>query len=156
MTQPPSPHKLAQITGNLGMYYVCYQLSLRNWNAMPTSRNARGIDIIAYPFEADCFIGIQVKTVSKRSAIPLGTSLEKVMGDCWIIVTEARHPTKSPNSFILGARKVRTLAKCNGRKEGGSLFFLEISAYEKDEFKDNWVELDNMLAQKRGTKTAGE
>ena len=37
-----------QITGNVGLYYVCYRLSIMGWNAMPTARNARGIDIIAY------------------------------------------------------------------------------------------------------------
>ena len=34
-----------QITGNIGLYYTCYQLSRLGWNVMPTSRNARGIDI---------------------------------------------------------------------------------------------------------------
>jgi len=37
-----------QITGNIGLYYTCYRLSRLGWNVMPTSRNARGIDIIAY------------------------------------------------------------------------------------------------------------
>jgi hypothetical protein len=30
-----------QITGNLGLYYCCYKLSLLGWNVMPTARNAR-------------------------------------------------------------------------------------------------------------------
>lgn len=30
------------------MYYACYRLSRMGWNVMPTARNARGIDIIAY------------------------------------------------------------------------------------------------------------
>ena len=37
-----------QVTGNIGLYYVCYRLSRRGWNVMPTARNARGIDMIAY------------------------------------------------------------------------------------------------------------
>ena len=37
----------AQIVGNAGLYYASYRLSLLGWNAMPTSRNARGIDVIA-------------------------------------------------------------------------------------------------------------
>lgn len=40
--------KSNQIVGNVGLFYVCYQLCKRGWNAMPTSRNARGIDIIIY------------------------------------------------------------------------------------------------------------
>ena len=33
-----------QVVGNVGLYYVCYKLSLQGWNVMPTARNARGID----------------------------------------------------------------------------------------------------------------
>ena len=49
-----------QITGNLGLYYCCYKLSLLGWNVMPTARNARGVDIIAYSSDASRFQGIQV------------------------------------------------------------------------------------------------
>gem|GEM_PF-3520205 len=49
---PPSQEEVmskdTQVTGNIGLYYACYQLSRMGWNAMPTARNARGIDIIAY------------------------------------------------------------------------------------------------------------
>jgi hypothetical protein len=29
------------VVGNAGLYYACYQLSLRGWNAMPTARTSR-------------------------------------------------------------------------------------------------------------------
>ena len=45
-----------QVTGNIGMYYACYKLSCMGWNVMPTARNARGIDIIAYNKEGTDFI----------------------------------------------------------------------------------------------------
>jgi hypothetical protein len=51
------------------------------WNVMPTARNSRGIDIIAYNKEGKDFIGVQVKTLSKRNPVPLGNSLDKIMGD---------------------------------------------------------------------------
>ena len=70
----------AQITGNIGLYYTCYRLSKMGWNVMPTSRNARGIDIIAYNREGTKFIGIQVKTLSKRNPVPLGKVLKKSWG----------------------------------------------------------------------------
>ncbi len=38
----------AHFTRNAGLYYTCYPLSLLGWNVMPTARNARGVDIIAY------------------------------------------------------------------------------------------------------------
>jgi len=47
-----------QITGNVGLYYCCYRLSLLGWNVMLTARNARGVDIIAYNKDATRFIGV--------------------------------------------------------------------------------------------------
>ena len=72
------------------MYYACYKLSCMGWNVMPTARNARGIDIIAYNKEGTDFIGVQVKALSKRNPVPLGNSLEKVMGDFWLIAVKKR------------------------------------------------------------------
>jgi hypothetical protein len=37
-----------QIVGNIGLYYVSYRLSQLGWNVMPTARNAKGIDLVAY------------------------------------------------------------------------------------------------------------
>jgi hypothetical protein len=44
--------KSSQVTGNVGLYYVCYQLAKRGWNVMPTSRNARSVDVIIYNHDA--------------------------------------------------------------------------------------------------------
>lgn len=30
-----------QVVGNIGLYYICYELCRRGWNVMSTSRNAR-------------------------------------------------------------------------------------------------------------------
>jgi hypothetical protein len=54
---------------------------------MPTSRNARGVDIIAYNRDCSKKITIQVKALSKKKApVPLGKSIDGVMGDFWVIV----------------------------------------------------------------------
>src|SRR5450756_1402065 len=101
----------AQVVGNAGLYYCCYKLSLLGWNVMPTARNARGIDIIAYGPDAKSFCGIQVKTVSKRDAIPLGDSLERMMGDYWIVVNQMA--SGSPSAYVLMPDEVRGLAHRN-------------------------------------------
>jgi hypothetical protein len=67
----------SQVICNVGLYHACYKLSLLGWNVMPTARNARGVDIIAYSSDASRFIGIQVKTLSKRNPVPLGPLLDK-------------------------------------------------------------------------------
>lgn len=122
------------ITGNIGMYYACYKLSCMGWNVMPTSRNARGIDIIAYNKNGSNFIGIQVKTLSKKDAVILGNSLDKVMGDYWIIVNNAAN---EPNAFIMLPKEIKTLAH-QGEKNGNVLYWLLPTSYDTPEFKEAW------------------
>ena len=102
-----------QLTGNVGLYYCCYRLSLLGWNVMPTARNARGVDIIAYSRDAKRFVGIQVKSLSKRNPVPLGTSLEKLMGDFWIIVNRV---ASTPSAFVLLPSEVKKRAH-QGKKD---------------------------------------
>ena len=49
--------------GNTGMFYACYCLSRLGWNVMPTTRNARGIDIVAYSPDGRHFLALQVKAL---------------------------------------------------------------------------------------------
>jgi len=123
-----------QVTGNIGMYYVCYMLSRMGWNVMPTARNARGIDIIAYNKTGTEFIGVQVKTLSKRNPVPLGTSLEKIMGDYWLIINNV---SAEPVSFVLRPEEVKSLAH-RGEKDGRVSFWLQPSAYDRPDFKEAW------------------
>src|SRR3990170_3975690 len=60
-----------QTVANIGLFYVCYCLSRRDWNVMPTALNARGVDILIYSQDAARTRTIQVKTLSKASAVPL-------------------------------------------------------------------------------------
>ena len=117
-----------QLTGNVGLYYCCYRLSLLGWNVMPTARNARGVDIIAYSRDASRFVGVQVKAMSKRNPVPLGTSLDKIMGDFWVIVNKVATPT--PSAFILLPSEVRERAH-RGEKDGRVSFWLQPADYEQ-------------------------
>lgn len=116
-----------QVTGNVGLYYCCYKLSRLGWNVMPTARNARGVDIIAYNADASRFIGIQVKTLSKRNPMPLGASLDKCMGDFWVIVNKVG--TESPSAFVLTPSEVKKRA--SRTKTGTVWYFLEPSRYDQ-------------------------
>ncbi|WP_420465821.1 hypothetical protein [Panacagrimonas sp.] len=124
-----------QIVGNLGLYWCCYKLSLLGWNAMPTARNARGVDIIAYSSDASRFKGIQVKALSKRNPVPLGKDLEKCMGDFWVIINKVA--SESPSAFILTPDEVKSSAH-RGEKDGKVSYWLQPSSYEKPEFKEAW------------------
>jgi hypothetical protein len=57
-----------QLVGNTGLFYVCYELSKRGWNCLPTTRNARGVDIIIYDLDGERKLTIQVKTLSKKKS----------------------------------------------------------------------------------------
>ncbi len=127
-----------QIVGNAGLYYVCYELSKKGWNVMPTSRNAKGVDIIAYKdnLTATRYISVQVKALSKRSPVPLGNSIEKIMGDFWTIVIL----DKTPNIYILKPDNVKNLAH-KGEKDGRVSLWLQPNAYENS--KDRWDIIEN-------------
>ena len=101
---------------------------------MPTARNARGIDIIAYNKEGTKYIGIQVKTLSKRNPVPLGNSLDKVMGDYWIIVNDVLN---EPNAFILLPNEIKELAH-KGEKEGRVSYWLQPNTYDVELYKEAW------------------
>lgn len=123
-----------QVTGNIGLYYACYKLSCKGWNVMTTARNARGIDIIAYNRKGTQYFGVQVKALSKRNAVPLGSNLEKVMGDFWIIVNNV---AKEPNVFILLPGEVKSQAVRN-EKDGRISYWLEPKTYDVPEFREAW------------------
>jgi hypothetical protein len=123
-----------QLTGNVGLYYCCYRLSLLGWNVMPTARNARGVDIIAYSRDASRFVGIQVKALSKRNPVPLGKSLGKVMGDFWVIINKV---ATTPTAYVLLPSEVHALAR-RAEKEGRVSFWLQPTDYDNEQFHEKW------------------
>ncbi|CAJ2376115.1 MAG: conserved hypothetical protein [Arenicellales bacterium IbO2] len=123
-----------QIIGNIGLYYVCYKLSWMGWNVMPTARNARGIDIVAYK-TVDNFVSIQVKTLSKNAGVGLGKSLDRVVGDYWVIVSNVASENGLRTSVML-PEEVRNNATRN--KGGEKLYWLGHKTYEKPEFAEKW------------------
>ena len=123
-----------QVTGNVGLYYCCYKLSLLGWNVMPTARNARGVDIIAYNAEATKIIGLQVKSLSKRNPVPLGKSLDKIMGHWWVIIDNV---ATEPRAFIMDPKEVRRLHVCSG-VVGNESYWLAAKSYDTDKFREAW------------------
>lgn len=122
----------SQVTGNVGLYFICYQLSKRGWNVMPTSRNARGIDIVIYSQDGNRKYTIQSKSLTRRSAVPLGNNLDNIMGDYIII---CRNVLEQPDVFIAPIDEIRN--KINTENKSGKIsHWLEPKDYEQ--FKDRW------------------
>ena len=137
----PLPPLRRHVDGNVGLYFAAYRLSKLGWNVMPTSRNARGVDLLAYDMSARRYRGIQVKTLSKRDNVRLGGSRDELMGDWWIIVTKVA--TDNPQCFIMRPSEVRKLAKRANRadpinKERRFLWWLGPNKYDTAKFRDAW------------------
>lgn len=129
----------SQIVGNIGLFYVCYRLSRLGWNVMPTTRNARGIDIIAYSPDATHFKGVQVKSLSKVNPVPLGKTLDKFMGDVWIIVNNV--VSETPSTFIMLPQEVRERAH-RGEKDGRVSYWLQPRDYIHEQFREAWHRIE--------------
>jgi len=127
----------AQVVGNVGLYYVCYHLSRMGWNVMPTARNARGIDVVAYDKSGKKFVGIQVKALSRRNPVPLGTSLDKIMGDYWVIVNDL---ASDPKAFVMLPEEIKSLAH-RGEKDGRISYWLQPKSYDSKEYKEAWARI---------------
>src|ERR671938_476270 len=86
-------------------YIICYKLSKRGWNALPTSRNARGIDVMIYSQDAVRKYTIQVKALSKRAPVPLGSKLDNLYADYLIICGNV---LKEPEIFLTKITDIMT------------------------------------------------
>jgi hypothetical protein len=121
-----------QLVGNTGLFYVCYELSKRGWNCLPTTRNARGVDIIIYDLDGERKLTIQVKTLSKKNPVPFGSKLE-VMADFVIICAEIF--SESPKVYILKREEVKKMVK-KMMKDNRVSYWLQPKDYER--YRNRW------------------
>lgn len=132
----------AQTVGNIRLYFVCYKLSRSGWNVMPTARNAKGVDILINSQSAARTHTIQVKTLSRRAPVPLGTHLNGLFGDFFVICRNVS--TESPECFVLTPDEVRDLAH-RGEKDGRVSYWLQPKQYENPTFREAWNRIGSGL-----------
>lgn len=101
---------------------------------MPTARNARGIDVIAYSSSASRKIAVQVKSLSKRDPVPLGLVIDGLMGDFWLNVNGV---ATTPKAYVMLPSEVRDLAH-RGEKEGRVSYWLQPKGYCQPQFEEAW------------------
>ena len=123
-----------QIVGNAGLYFTCHHLSLLGRNAMPTARNARGIDVVAYSRDGKQYLGIQVKSLSKRVPVPSGASLDNLMGDFLVVKNTV---VSEPTAFIVLSDEVMQPAH-RGQKDARLSFWLQPREYDVADFRGAW------------------
>jgi hypothetical protein len=113
-----------QVTGNVGLYYVCYHLSRLGWNAMPTSRNAKGIDILAFRMD-----GTNTKTIR--------------------VIVYNVGGNDEPAIYVMTPDEVRKRAH-RGEKDGIISFWLQPKSYECREFTNAWNRI-NVITESAAT-----
>jgi hypothetical protein len=123
-----SPKSPNQLVGNMGLFHVCYELSKRGWNCLPTSRNAKGIDLVIYSQDAKKMLTIQVKSLSHKNPVPFGKT-QNLMAEFLIVCVLL----ESPVIYILKAKEAEE-ALHRGEKEGHISYWLQ--SYE--DHKDSW------------------
>jgi len=124
-----------QLVGNVGLFYVCYELSKRGWNCLPTTRNAKGVDIVIYNSKGDRKYTIEVKSLSKEDPAPFGNKL-KIMADFVIICTKVF--TDHPNIYILKPEEVKKNIH-KGKKNKRVSYWLQRDKYSQ--YKNYWEKI---------------
>lgn len=127
------------MTGNAGLNYAAWQLSRRGWHVMPTIRNARGSDLIVTDADESLFFGVQSKALTKRTAVPLGKSIDWLRSEWWVITVCAN--SDRPVCFILRKQEVQQLAS---QDANGGAYWLNPPAYDRDEFREAWDRIGAM------------
>jgi len=122
-----------QTVRNTGLYYVCYELSKRGWNVLPTSRNPKGVDIVIRSQKATRTHTIKVKTLSKKSPVPFGNNPPNLIAE-YVIVCRNVFDEK-PEIFFIESNKVKENIH-RGEKDNKISYWLQSKDYEG--YKDNW------------------
>ncbi|MEM3578529.1 MAG: aspartate ammonia-lyase [Candidatus Bathyarchaeia archaeon] len=92
------------LVGVAGVHFVVAELSRRDWIALPTIRNTRGIDVLAS--KDGCFVEIQVKTRRNGRHWVLHESTEKLIRDNLFYVLVNLRENETPEYFILPSKIV--------------------------------------------------
>ena len=133
--------KLPQhLVRNVEVFYVCYRLSLMGWNAKPTTRYAKGPNVVIESEDTERTWSLKVRSLSKRDPVPLGK--DPVIDADWLIVcTKVRED--NPRCYVLTPDEVRELAT---RDKSGPNYWLEQRHYDTEQFAEQWDRIGSGLA----------
>jgi hypothetical protein len=127
-----------QITGNVGLYFACYQLSKLGLNVMPTSRNAKGSDVIAYTSDQSQFVTFQVKAMTKLNNISLGKSKENLDSNWWLIVVDAY--SENPTTYVMRPEEVAATAKLYQK-----VYWAQSKGFDLEDYRNRWDRITSEL-----------
>jgi len=126
-----------QLVSNIGLFYICYELSKRRWNCLPTTRNAKGADLIIYSQDGKKIYTIQVKALTDKVAVPFGNKPNLSMAD-FVIITN--NVFDNPEVFLLNPNTLKNKLVKNEKSGRISHWF---SKKDYEPYKDNWGIIGN-------------
>jgi hypothetical protein len=126
-----------QLTGMRGVYLVAAELSNQGFVASPTSRSARGADILATDAECKRAFSIQVKTSAPVSSYWLLNEHAKEMtSDTHIYVFVIINKEGTPEFYVVPSTVVA--AKMWVEKQKGGSVWHSFTLDDAKPFKDKW------------------
>jgi len=125
------------LVGNTGLFYSAYELSKRGFYVFLTSRNTEGYDLVAVKDKNKVFL-IEVKTLSKKNAVPFGGKdpKEKLRADFIFVVLGL----ENPKIYIVPIEEMLKRVVKQKNKEAKDSFWVKFDSIE--EFEEKWELLD--------------
>jgi hypothetical protein len=125
---------------NAGVFYVCHRLSQTGWNALPSTRKAKGPNVVIDSKDEKRTRRLKVRSLSKRDPVPLGKD-PNIDAD-WVVVCVGVREDR-PECFVLTPEEVSKLAN---RDKHGDNHWLEPPQYDTEEFAERWDRIGSGLA----------
>lgn len=103
---------------------------------MPTARNAKGVDVIGYDNAGNAFT-VQVKTLTKRNAIPLSGNGSHLMADYFIVVVLEG---KMQGAYVWTREEMRkaNISTFDGKNDKKQLWFEAKNWTKETGARDAW------------------
>jgi hypothetical protein len=136
------------LVGIAGVHFVVGELSRRNWIALPTIRNTRGIDVLATKGNKD--IQIQVKTRGNSMRWPLSGEAERLENKNLFYVFVNMREYDAPEYYIVPsglvsgyvARTHKLFLAEGGRESSIRAFPNAYESFDLNKYKGKWEMLE--------------
>ena len=133
---------LHKVSGNIGLYYVCYQLSVHDWRVLVSKRN------MSCPNHGRCWkvrgqvVSFQTTNQREKGPIQFDGGHEKITEDFLISVVNS--DTGKPEVYVFTADEARDNMEPSGRL---GRHFIEVPVYDTEAFRGRWDKLEDKLVR---------
>ena len=130
---------LQKVSGHIGLFYVCYQLSVRDWRVLVSKRN------MSCPNHGRCWkvwgqeVSFQTTNQREKGPIQFDGGPEKITEDFLISVVNS--DTGKPEVYVFTADEARDCIKVS--KTNPDRSFIEGKVYDTDRFEERWDKLES-------------